>query len=653
MKVITFDGKQIIEPGAYARTVGGNEDAPELATFGNALIIDTGSMAGYGYGSGINGSHQSGANSIYSFSSIDDFKKAVAGSVVWDAAAWLFKPSRDLGIRGVQNVILVHARTTTKGTITLTFVGGGTKASGNVVFAALPLDAATITIGGVAYTFKDTPTLATHVKIATSVKETMVNLAEKLAQSTDATLKLLEFKAGTDRINITYRIPGTAGNAVTLAASVATPSGATLAGGVAGSGANGGVVVIEPIVEGLGANGLVDPTSSDLYKGFAVKVVAGITDSAKFALEFWRGTYKGLDFDSVPFDNISRDLVEPELITKSDEFSTLQELFDWMDTNAEFASWYKRNKTSCSINGTGALIAADTTTHSGYNLFNQGTEVYNASDLTKVYEYIKETDYSFILADKYEDDGDDTVNLQHISHINLQSEFKRILVVGGGADSTKFTQAGGSIPMAATFNDENVHILHSRTYKNGRELPTIYHAAAFLGRAAGSSPQVNMTWKDLDFDGVKHVMSQKERELCIQKGVTHMKNVSDLGWVINLDNNTKQKNQQEVYADGTSPYGSIVRIKNLLNKEISLNLRKKFTGGNANTADPASVKSETETILLNRTANKTDDNLILNFKNVKTNLVGADYKITYGFTSNGPVNRLFITGTMFNVSASA
>jgi cytochrome b involved in lipid metabolism len=264
-----------------------------------------------------------------------------------------------------------------------------------------------------------------------------------------------------------------------------------------------------------------------------------------------------------------------------------------------------------------------------------------------------------MLSDKYEDDADDTVNYQHISHINLKSEFKRTMYIGGGADATKFSQSGGSIPVAATFDDENVHIVHSRTGKTNsnnvlKEYPTLYHAAAALGRAAGATAQTPMTFKDLDFTMVKHILSEDERKTAIQAGVQHLRSVDGIsGLVVNLDGNTKQRNKQDIYADGTSPFGSIVRIKNLLNRTIAKNCRVRFVGQNANLASPADVKSYIETILSQSTCTKTEDNLILSSKNVKAVLNGSDYRVTYGFVPNGPVNRLFITGTMFNVSAAA
>lgn len=659
MKVITFDGKQIIEPGAYANMVGGEPDAPESATSGNTLFIDTGSMAKYGYGSGITGSLASGANSIYGFTTLDDFKKAIGGGIMWDASNWLWKPSKALNIQGIQKLWLVHARTTTKSVIVQQFVGGGTRASGTVTYSSNPTDTTTITLNGIAYTYKTTPSGATEVLIGSTLAETLVNLAEKVAQSQNASITVAQYTAEPTLIRVTYKVAGTAGNAYTLAASVGTVSGATLSGGLAGSGANGGVFAVDAIIEGIGANGLVDPTSTELYTGFGMKIVAGIVDTAKFSVEFYRGTYHGLDWNGVPFDDISRSISAPVLVAKSSEFSTLQELFDWADEDVSFALWFKRNKTASSINGTGALLAADTTTYSGYNLFTKGSESYSPSDLTKVYEYVKELDYSFMLSDKYEDDMDDTVNYQHISHINLKSEFKRTMYIGGGADATKFSQSGGSIPIAATFDDENVHIVHSRVGKTNsnnvlKEYPSLYHAAAAVGRAAGATAQTPMTFKDLDFTYVKHILSEDERKTAIQAGVQHLRSVDGIsGLVVNLDGNTKQRNKQDIYADGTSPFGSIVRIKNLLNRTIAKNCRAKFVGQNANQASPADVKSYVETILTLSTCTKTEDNLILSFKNVKAVLLGSDYRVTYGAVPNGPVNRLFITGTMFTVSASA
>lgn len=543
--IVAFNGRTIIEPGAYARIIGGESNPPEAASFGNVLIIDTGSMAGYGYGSGITGELKQGPNSIYKFETLDAFRVAVAGSIMWDVAKWLFKPSRDPGFRGVSSILYVRAATTTNATATYTWTGGGP---------------------------------------------------------------------------------------------------------------NGGVFAVETRTEGLAANGVENATSLLIERGFGMRMSAGTVDTAKFVVEFYRGTFRGLDFNNVPFDNISAAAGKPDLLVKSIEFSNISELIAWAQSNQVFQTYFFLGASTAAA-GSGVVNAGDLAASAGNELFAGGTETYNASDLTQVFKYIREVDYTFILADKWETNMTHATLLQILGHIVNDSEFQRHMYVGAGADSTAYAT---SLTAAGTYNSPLVHLMYSRTKKNDiaaiggvREYPSVYHAAAALGRAAGQEPQLPTTYKELDFDGVKHELAQPEREQALLKGLMHERYVSDLGWVINQDVNTKQNNELDIYENGTSPHGSIMRIAMLLNKELTIELRKKFVGQNANTASPADVKAAVEGRLKFRTATKTDDNLILSFKNVRVTLIGSDYSVQYAFTPNGPVNRFFVTGFMYNVNLSA
>lgn len=547
-KVITFNGRQIVEPGSYSRIIGGETNPPDTATFGNALILDLGQGAGFGFGSGINGDFESGNKSIFQFLNLDDFRTAIRGGIYWDLAKWLFKPSRDVGIKGIDSLFLVRAATTTKAAFSYVWVGGG---------------------------------------------------------------------------------------------------------------ANGGTFEVEARSEGTGANGVINGTSGDLERGFAMNMIAGIIDTAKFIVEFKVGTFRGLDTNGVPFNNIAAEDTVSETIVRSIEFNDIADLIAWATDDAVFQSFFALGAATA-VAGTGVVDAADLAANTGLKVFVGGTESYGAADLTKVFANIKELDYTFILADKFGDDAEDLENSQILAHFITESEFsQRFLVIGGGFDETKFTQALGSLPAAAVYDSELVHVVHSGTKKaiptgsGFREYPSIYHAASVLGRMAGGEPQDPVTWKDLDWDGVVHELNLSEREQAIQAGVVHMRDVPDLGLVINQDINSLQNNEQDIFEDGTSPHGSIMRIAALLNKELTKNTRVRFVGQNVNTASPADVKAFVEGFLQFRTATKTDDNLILSFKNVNVSLAGSDYTITYGFVPNGPINRLFITGFMFNVNLTA
>ncbi|MFM0044123.1 DUF3383 family protein [Paraburkholderia sediminicola] len=120
----------------------------------------------------------------------------------------------------------------TGSTSTLSFASAPT-ASGSITFALNPSAAATITIGGTAVTFVTSLTTGNQVLIGATLAATLANTVTFLNGSSDVNISKATYsvnQAGT-ALQIVYKTAGTAGNALTIAASVATPSGATLAGG--------------------------------------------------------------------------------------------------------------------------------------------------------------------------------------------------------------------------------------------------------------------------------------------------------------------------------------------------------------------------------------------------------------------------------------
>ena len=104
--------------------------------------------------------------------------------------------------------------------------GGAGVAAGSITFAANPIAAATVTIDGKVITF------GTDVVIAAgSLSGTLANLLAYLNASADVHLVLMSYTVTETTLYVTSKLPGTAGNAYTLAASVATPSAGMLSGG--------------------------------------------------------------------------------------------------------------------------------------------------------------------------------------------------------------------------------------------------------------------------------------------------------------------------------------------------------------------------------------------------------------------------------------
>lgn len=115
-----FNGKNRKLPGVYARIISGIKNPPQSTTYGNILIIDTNSGAGFGGGSGVKGELKTLIDSVYSTDNIKDFRSLVKGGLWWLLAKPLFQPN-GVGSRGVSKIDYVRAATTTSAVIKYNF----------------------------------------------------------------------------------------------------------------------------------------------------------------------------------------------------------------------------------------------------------------------------------------------------------------------------------------------------------------------------------------------------------------------------------------------------------------------------------------------------------------------------------------------------
>lgn len=122
---------------------------------------------------------------------------------------------------------------------TITAVSQGAQATGYIEFGVNPSPGDTITLNGVTYTYIAGASSGTNIHIEGTVEFTTVQTEVILNASVNPSISVATYfadTAGPVRLEITYDTTGTAGNAYTLAASAATPSGATLTGGIDGGG---------------------------------------------------------------------------------------------------------------------------------------------------------------------------------------------------------------------------------------------------------------------------------------------------------------------------------------------------------------------------------------------------------------------------------
>ena len=621
---VSFGSREIIEPGAYSQVRSVESNVPFNAPYGKVLIIDDGLGAGWGGGSGISGELDNSQKAIYSFKDLPSFTEFVGGGILWDLADYIFNPQN--GVLGAPEVAIVRAATTTCASLTMSF---------------------TDTTGGATFT-------------ATVASGVITGIA------------VVDGGSGFPNSGTTIVITDTTGTLATATATVASGvitavtvtsggSGYSSSPTISAAGASvGGTFTLKTLNEGLRANGVLDSIPLNIVKGYGSLMKRGINDINKFIVEFYQGNWRGLDPDGDDYGGIDQLSSQELLIARSPEFSNFSTLLTWLQNDSNLSKRFKF--VSGSVTGNGDITQVAFTNNSASKTLASGaTETYGSGDFDKVLENIVETDNTFFLSLKYGDNSQHANNVKILSFIVNDSEFQKFLNIGGGIDDTRFVgHQFGSIETAQFYDSPYVSVVHSGAkiprFSNPnslKTLPAIYHAAVYTGIMAGLQPQTPGTFKKTRLNNFNHVLTTNQRKLALQNGVVHNRFVAGIGNVINQSINTMQNNSQLYNRDGTSFEQSIMSISAQLNKEISLNLRKFFIGGNLNTSSPEDVKLFIESYLLGKVATKIEDNLIIAFKEVRVKQDQDFYDITYKFAPNGPVNKMFSTGFIFDPKITA
>jgi hypothetical protein len=360
------------------------------------------------------------------------------------------------------------------------------------------------------------------------------------------------------------------------------------------------------------------------------------------------------------------------MLCKSSEFKTTNELRIWMHNDYTFNQYFKFSESSVFTDN--VISSSILTTYSGIIKFEGGTCVYNPTDLDDLLSNMEDVDNSLFLCldggktpfpaltsgEKLAGKNKgalSTENSKILSYCVNNSTFTdKILFVAGGDNDNEFnspSSGDGSLQIARYYNSSQVVTVHSGVKVPGsisgigtsnRNLPSIYHTALVCGRVAGLEPQVPVTYKDLRISGLQHELKKSERELALLTGVLHSRYQSQLGWIVNQGVNTLQSNSSIITTDGKSPEIQIMRIIHQINKELVINGTARFVGGNLNTSSAEEVKTFVEGYLIQRTATRFEDNLIISFKQVKVELIQDYWSVSYCFVPNSPINRVFFTG---------
>ena len=407
--------------------------------------------------------------------------------------------------------------------------------------------------------------------------------------------------------------------------------------------------------EGFTGNAVV--SDGTLKLGYAAKIVAGTDDNSKFKLQVYQGSFMGSDAAGEPYGAKDWYNAPQYLLVESPELSTIKELVDWCKGSQAVLANFK-------VETSGTIDTSALTAVAQVNAAGGTTDYTDATAFANVLEAIEELDVTFFLCcnSSVADATNPATNGKLFTFIKNTAKFTEFMVIPGGVGSsdllnTSTVSSGTSEAVAKYYDSEQVVVVHgspvvSRKDGNGtKELPSIYLAATVVGMAAGSAPQVPLTFKRVGYDAFKYDLKHREREKALQAGILHVRNVNGY-WVVNQGITTLQDNQRTYANDGQSLEFSIALIKAQLNKELIIDASDRFTGGNVGSVSPATVKNFVETKLQSLTVVGDTDNLIVDWKNVKVVAKNTDFYCTYDFVPNVPLNKVFFTGNVLDFSVT-
>lgn len=401
--------------------------------------------------------------------------------------------------------------------------------------------------------------------------------------------------------------------------------------------------------EGVAGNGVIE--DGQLKVGYAARIVVGTDDAAKFKLQIYRGSFMGVDKDGEPYGSKDYNEAVGNLLAESDEYETLGELYEWARSNKYVLANFLVSMTG---KATSKLSIVNLTAATGGT-----TDWLKDTEYADALEAISELDITFFLATNTTvNKGIDANTTGRLfTFLKTDAKFTEFLAIPGGeSDDDLFGESDSSQAIAKYYNSGQVFVVHGAPIVNRKDgngtktLLPIYLTATIIGLNAGMAPQTPLTFQRVGYQSFVYDLKKKEREKALQAGVMHVRNVSGY-WCINQGITTLQDNKKTIANDGQSMELSIELIKAQLNKEMIVDAATRFTGKTAAQASPQTVKNFVETKLNSMTASADSDNLIVSWKNVKVSAKNSDYFVTYDFTPNVPVNKLFFTGNIldFNI----
>ena len=294
---------------------------------------------------------------------------------------------------------------------------------------------------------------------------------------------------------------------------------------------SGNSLILKCKNEGEVGNGVIE--GGVLKVGYAARVITGSDDPSKFKCQVYRGSFMGVDKDGEPYGSASLSTATGNLLTESEEFETLEELYNWARSDKYILANFVVSMTGVKTSNISAVTLTAAT--------GGKTEWLKDSEYADVLEAISELDVTFFLATNTSvGDGISSATTGRLfTFLKNDAKFTEFLVIpGGSSDSDLFGESGSSQAIAKYYDSEQVVVVHgapivNRKDGNGtKELPSIYLAAAIIGLAAGQAPQQPLTFKRVGYQSFTYDLKKKEREKALQAGIMHVRNLSGY-WCVN------------------------------------------------------------------------------------------------------------------------
>lgn len=429
---------------------------------------------------------------------------------------------------------------------------------------------------------------------------------------------------------------------------------------------SGNKLVQKTKYEGLCANGDITTVAGNLLKGFACKIVSGTSDPLKFKFVFYKGTYAGTDSNGFQLSVIGQKAAAnaPRILVSSPEFANGSDFIAWTLTNEAYSQYFEVDKTLSDANF--VPVAGDLTIHAGFNAFAGATETYNTGALNSVLAELENSNFDYIMTDKYGANGFDVENIAVQNFVNAKLGAKPRLVVGG--HSTKETRgtenssdSTTSAGIAISFNDPNVIVIHDGDKTRDNVTPTLYRslsslhmACRMVGLKAFLGAAFSLTFKKVETVQPSDVISNKNtdvdgnlgREELIQLGVMFRKVDSNVGTVYDKDINSLQSPDNLVYLTSNVKGESVsfqnisMSVKNELTKRIITYFTPLIIGKTNAELTISSLLSGFNTFM----RNQVESRLIVDYSNLSVVREGVAYIFYYKFKEPTAIENVFFEG---------